>query len=188
MWMSQRDALEVVHRQRGERVVITTMTASGIWPQFSDSPLDFTYVPSAMGHGPSLGLGLAMAQPNRGVIVLNGDGCALMSLGNLVTIAQYPANLYVIVLDNGQYEVTGGQPHAGGRKVDYAAIARGAGIRRTYTFDTLAAWQAGAGEALSGPGPVLIHLKIEALPGGKMPKAPYPMAEQIRRLQQALGV
>src|SRR5207247_1745593 len=129
---------EVVHRRRGERIVLTTMSAGGIWPQLSDSPLDFAYIPSAMGHGPSLGLGLALAQPQRGVIVLNGDGCALMSLGNLVTLAHQPANLFVIVLDNGHYEVTGGQPHAGAGHVDYAAIARGAGIQRTYSFDTLA--------------------------------------------------
>ena len=107
MLMSQRQALEVVLRHRGDRIVVTTMSAAGIWPQLSDSPLDFAYIPSAMGHGPSLGLGLALAQPTRGVIVLNGDGCALMSLGNLVTLAQYRANMYVIILDNGQYEVTG---------------------------------------------------------------------------------
>ena len=188
MRMSQRQALEVVHRHRGARIVVTTMSAAGLWPQLADSPLDFAYIPSAMGHGPSLGLGLALAQPERGVIVLNGDGCALMSLGNLVTMAHHPANLFVIVLDNGHYEVTGGQPHAGAGHVDYAAIARGAGIQRTYAFDTLAAWQAGAGEALSGPGPVVIHLKVEALMGQKTPKPLRPLAEQIRRLQAALGV
>ena len=188
MVMTQRQALEVVQRHRGERIVISTMSAAGIWPQLSDSPLDFAYVPSAMGHGPSLGLGLALAQSKRGVLVLNGDGCALMSLGNLVTMANQPANLFVIVLDNGHYEVTGGQLHAGAEHVDYAAIARGAGIKRTYSFDTLAAWEAAAGEALTGPGPVFIHLKVEALMGQKTPKAPYPMLEQIRRLQAALGV
>jgi thiamine pyrophosphate-dependent acetolactate synthase large subunit-like protein len=141
-----------------------------------------------MGHGPSLGLGLALAQPERGVIVLNGDGCTLMSLGNLVTLAHQPANMFVVILDNGHYEVTGGQPHAGGGGVDYATIARGAGIGRVYTFATLADWQAGAAEALAGLGPVVIHLKVEALHGQKTPKPPRPMAEQIRRLQQALGV
>ncbi len=188
MPMTQREALEVVRRHRDERIVVTTMSAAGLWPQLSDSPLDFAYIPSAMGHGPSLGLGLALAQPARGVIVLNGDGCALMSLGNLVTLAHQPANLHVIVLDNGHYEVTGGQPHAGTGHVDYAQIARGAGIARTYTFATLAAWQTGAGEALTGAGPVVIHLKVEALMGQKTPKPPRPMAEQIRRLQEALGV
>jgi thiamine pyrophosphate-dependent acetolactate synthase large subunit-like protein len=186
MLMTQRQALEIVLTQRGERIVVSTMSATGIWPQLSQSPLDFAYIPSAMGHGPSLAHGLALAHPERGVIVLNGDGCTLMSLGNLVTLAAYPADVYVVILDNGHYEVTGGQPHAGAGHVDYAAIARGAGIRRTYTFADLAGWQAGAGEALSGTGPVVTHLRVEALVGQKTPKPPMPMAEQIRRLQAAL--
>lgn len=188
MLMTQRQAMEVVLAHRGERIVVTTMSSAGIWPQLSQSPLDFHYIPSAMGHAPSLGLGLALAQPERGVIVLNGDGCQLMSLGNLVTLANYSGKLYLIVLDNGHYEVTGGQPHAGAGHVDYAMIARGAGIKRTYTFSTLAEWSAAASEALSDAGPVVIHLKVEALPGQKTPKPPTPMAEQITRLQQALGV
>ncbi len=188
MMMTQRQALEVVLPYRGARIVVSTMSSAGLWPGLSDTPLDFVYIPSAMGHGPSLGLGLALAQPQRGVIVLNGDGCTLMSLGNLVTLAHHPANLHLLILDNGHYEVTGGQLHAGAGHVDYAAIARGAGIKRVYSCATLTDWQAGAAEALAGPGPVVIHLKVEALPGQKTPKPPRPMAEQIRRLQQALGV
>ena len=188
MVMTQRQALEVVLPHRGDRIVVSTMSSAGIWPLLSESPLDFAYIPSAMGHAPSLGLGLALAQPERGVIVLNGDGCALMSLGNLVTLAHHPANIHVVILDNGHYEVTGGQPHAGAGHVDFATIARGAGTKRVYSFATLADWEAGAAEALPGPGPVVIQLKVEALSGQKTPKPPRPLAEQIRRLQEALGV
>src|SRR5262245_42475991 len=106
MLMTQRQALEAILPHRCDKIVVTTMSSAGIWPELSDSPLDFAYIPSAMGHGPSLGLGLALAQPGRGVIVINGDGCMLMSLGNLVTLAQQRANVYLIVLDNGIYEVT----------------------------------------------------------------------------------
>jgi thiamine pyrophosphate-dependent acetolactate synthase large subunit-like protein len=187
MLMTQRQALEVVASQRGDKIVITTMSSVGIWPSISDTPLDFAYLPSAMGHAPSLALGLALAQPKRGVIVLNGDGCTLMSLGNLVTLAQYPSDVYLIVLDNGLYEVTGGQPPAGAGRTDFAALARGAGIERVYTFETLEAWQSGAGEALNGAGPVVIWLKVEARLGQKTPKGPRPMAEQISRLRQALS-
>ena len=188
MVMTQRQALEVVLAQRGQRIVVTTMSSAGLWPQLSSSPLDFAYIPSAMGHAPSLGHGLALACPERGVIVLNGDGCALMSLGNLVTLAAHPANVYLVILDNGHYEVTGGQPHAGAGHVDFAAIARGAGIARVYAFADLVSWQAGAAEALAGAGPVVVHLKVEALKGQKTPKPPHPMAEQIRRLRAALAV
>jgi thiamine pyrophosphate-dependent acetolactate synthase large subunit-like protein len=188
MTLSAREALEVLARHRGGRVVITTMTATGIWPGLSDTPLDFAYIPSSMGQAPALGLGLALAHPERGVIVVNGDGSMLMNLGSLVTLASHPADVCLLVLDNGLYEVTGGQPVAGAGGTDYAALARGAGIRRVYTFSDAAAWSAGAQEALSGPGPVVIWLKIEGRLGQKTPKPPRPMAEQITRLRQALGV
>src|SRR5438876_4160569 len=109
MLMTQRQALEIMAPHRDDKVVVTTMSSAGIWPQLSDSPLDFAYIPSAMGHAPGLGLGLALAQKKHGVIVVNGDGCMLMNLGSLVTLAQNPADIYMLILDNGLYEVTGGQ-------------------------------------------------------------------------------
>jgi thiamine pyrophosphate-dependent acetolactate synthase large subunit-like protein len=185
--MTAREALEVVAQHRGERIVVTTMTAVSVWPELSDTPLDFAYLPSAMGQAPALGLGLALAQPGRGVIVLNGDGSMLMNLGALVTVANHPANLYLVILDNGLYEVTGGQPTAGTGHVDFAGMARAAGIARTYTFPDLTAWRAGAEEALRGPGPVVVALSTEGRLGQKTPKAPRPMSEQIQRLGQALA-
>ncbi len=185
--MTQRQALEVLARHRGQRIVITTMSAGGIWPELSNVPLDFAFLPSSMGQGPSLGLGLALAQPQRGVVVVNGDGCMLMNLGSLVTLANHPANIYLLIMDNGLYEVTGGQRHAGTGHTDFATLARGAGINRVYAFDSLPAWQAGAAEALSGSGPVVVWLKVEGRLGQKTPKPPRPMAEQIQRLQAALG-
>jgi sulfopyruvate decarboxylase subunit beta len=186
MRMTQRQALEVLARHRGDRIVVTTMSGTGIWPQLSDGPLDFNYLPSAMGHAPALGLGLALAQPQHGAIVVNGDGCMLMSLGSLVTIANQPANVFLIVMDNGLYEVTGGQVHAGSGHIDYTLMARAAGISQVYFFGTLADWQQGAAEALAGPGPVLIWLQVEGRLGQKTPKQTRTMAEQIARLQGAL--
>ncbi len=122
--MTQRQALEVLLSHRGERIVVTTMSSAGLWPQLSDSPLDFAYIPSAMGHAPALGLGLALAQPGRGVIVVNGDGCMLMSLGSLVTLADQRAHVFLIILENGLYEVTGGQAYAGAGQLDFALLAR----------------------------------------------------------------
>jgi thiamine pyrophosphate-dependent acetolactate synthase large subunit-like protein len=185
--MTQREALEVLARHRGTRVVITTMTAVGIWPQLSDTPLDFAYLPSAMGHGPGLALGLALARPGRGVVLVTGDGSMLMNLGSLVTLAEHSADVFVLILDNGLYEVTGGQETAGTGRADFAGLARASGIRRVYTFATLADWQSGAAEALAGPGPVAVWLKVEGRRGQKTPKPPRPMAEQVTRLRRALG-
>src|SRR5262245_12823269 len=184
--MSQRDALEVLAKHRGQNVVVTTMTAVGIWPELSNTPLDFAYMPSAMGHGPGLALGLALAQKRHGVIVVNGDGSMLMNLGSLVTLADHPANVYVVIMDNQMYEVTGGQPTAGAGRVDFAGLARSAGIQRVYHFDILGQWQAGAAEALSGPGPVMIWLGITGRLGQRTPQPPRPMAEQLLRLWEAL--
>jgi sulfopyruvate decarboxylase subunit beta len=184
--MTHRESLEVVARHRRDSIVLTTMGSVGIFPTLSDSPLDFHYIPSAMGQGPPLGLGMALAKPERGVIVLNGDGCMLMNLGCLVTLASYPAKLYLVIIDNGLYEVTGGQPHVGAGRVDFAGLAKAAGIPRVYTFDTLDAWNAVAAEALSGAGAVAIWLKVQGKYGEKTPTAPRPMSEQIRRLQEAI--
>jgi len=186
--MTHRDALEVVAQHRGQRIVLTTMGSVGVWPALSDSPLDFHYIPSSMGQGPPIGLGLALAHPEHGVIVLNGDGCTLMNLGCLVTIASYPANLFLIIIDNSLYEVTGGQPRVGAGQTDFTGLARAAGIQRVYKFETLDAWKKDGAEALAGPGPVVIWLKVEGKLGQKTPTAPHPMREQIQRLQQALGV
>ncbi len=186
--MTARQALEVLAQHRGQRIVITTMTAVAEWPKLSDTPLDFAFLPSAMSQGPGLGLGLALAQPGRGVIVINGDGSMLMNLGSLVTLASHPADVFLLVLDNGLYEVTGGQVVAGAGRTDFALLARGAGLQRVYTFASLADWQAGAQEALTGPGPVFIWLPIEGRLGQVTPKPPRPMREQIARLRQALGV
>jgi sulfopyruvate decarboxylase subunit beta len=185
--MTLREALEIVAGQRGQRIVVATMSSAGVWPSLSDTPLDFIYIPSAMGQAPPLGLGLALAQPERGVVVLNGDGCTLMNLGCLVTLAHHPANVYLLIIDNGLYEVTGGQPMAGVGRVDFAALARAAGIERVYRYDNADAWRSGAAEALAGQGPVVVHLKVEGRIGQKTPKAPRPMAEQLERLRNALG-
>jgi thiamine pyrophosphate-dependent acetolactate synthase large subunit-like protein len=188
MTMDQQSALEIIAAERGSRIVIPTMGAVGYWKKMSDSPLDFTYMPSSMGQGPALGLGLALAHPERGAIVLCGDGSLLMNLGCLVTIAQHPANLWLILLDNAQYEVTGGQPVAGAGRTDFASLARGAGIARVYAFDEIQEWRAKAAEVFSGTGPVFVWLKVTPLAGQKTPAPPHPMPDQIVRLREALSV
>src|SRR5476651_2389085 len=118
--MTQREALEPVALVRGQQVVVTTMGSSGLWPSISDTPLDFAYIPSSMGQGIALSLGVALAQSRHGVIAVMGDGSLLMNLGAIVTVANHPANLFVILIDNGLYEVTGGQRTAGSGSVDFA--------------------------------------------------------------------
>ncbi|MGE3808551.1 MAG: thiamine pyrophosphate-dependent enzyme [Gemmataceae bacterium] len=188
MTMKLDEVLEVLAEHRGDRVVVTTMSAAGAWRNYSNGPLDFFYLPSSMGQAPALGLGLALAQPGRGVIVVNGEGSMLMNLGSLVTLAHHPAALYLVIIDNGLYEVTGGQPTAGGGHADYAGLARAAGIQRCYAIETASDWKKQAGEVLSGPGPVACWLKVEGRIGQATPKPVRPMTEQIANLQRALQV
>ena len=185
-------ALEVLARLRREEIVVTTMGAAREWPRLSSHPLDLHYIPSAMGQAPALGLGLALAQPQREVIVLNGDGCLLINLGCLVTIAASGAkNLALFVLDNGIYEVTGGQrtaaatvPHA---KVDFAGLARAAGFASVWEFGDLTEWQRAAPEVLSQPGPRFLSLAVEPVGTDYQLVSPGPMAARLARFQQALA-
>jgi sulfopyruvate decarboxylase subunit beta len=187
MSMTLDAALAVVAQHRASHIVVPTMASVPVWFGLSNQALDFTYMPSAMGHGPALGLGLALAQPEHGVIVLNGDGSMLMNLGSLVTLAQNPAPIYLIIVDNGMYEITGGQSVAGSGRTDFAGLARAAGIPRVYEFTEEAGWKGQAAEALNGPGPVVVVLHVEGRRGQKTPSIPMPMKDQIVRLRSALG-
>src|SRR5262245_13673016 len=184
--MTHREALEVLAAHRGDRVVVTTMGSIGLWPALSDTPLDFAYIPSSMGQGVALGLGLAVAT-GRGVVAVTGDGSLLMNLGCLVTVANHPAPLTVLLIDNGLYEVTGGQDVAGAGKTDYAGLARAAGIGRAYGFTEVDAWRAAAPEVLAGPGPAFVWLKVDGERGHKTPSPRRPMGEQVARLRAALA-
>ena len=132
-------------------------------------------------------MGLALAQPERRVIVCNGDGSMLMNLGSLVSIAGAGAtNLVVLVFDNGVYEVTGSQPMPGARRVDFAAIARGAGFSIVFEFSDLEEWTAENREVLAAAGPVFVTLRVQAVFGEAGPKSPGPAGERAKRFMEAL--
>jgi phosphonopyruvate decarboxylase len=127
MSILMHEAVAVLRDARGPRdIVVPSMGSAREWMALGPlHDLDFVYVPSAMGHATSVGLGLALAQPDRRVIVLSGDGSLLMNLGTLVTIsAQSPKNLVLVVFVNGVYEVTGAQATPGSGTVDYVAMAK----------------------------------------------------------------
>jgi thiamine pyrophosphate-dependent acetolactate synthase large subunit-like protein len=185
--MTHREALEVLAARRGQHIVLTTHGSIDLWMSLSDTPLDFSYVPVTMGQAPVFGLGLALAQGRHGVVVVTGDGSVLMNLGCLVTLANYPAELFLIIMDNGVYEVTGGQLTAGAGRTDFGGLAQAAGIRRVYRSQTVEEWRDSAPEALSGPGPVVVWLKVAARQGVRAPTTARAMQEQIGRLRQLLG-
>jgi thiamine pyrophosphate-dependent acetolactate synthase large subunit-like protein len=184
--MTHREALEVLALHRRDRIVIATHGCIDLWLSLSDTPRDFAYVPTSMGQAPALGLGLALAQDRLGVIVVTGEGSVLMNLGCLVTLANHPADLFLVIIDNGVYEVTGGQPVPGSGRTDFAGLARAAGIRRVYASQTAPEWRDQAAEALTGEGPVVVWLKVAARPKQRAPRTARPMAEQLARLRHVL--
>jgi len=188
------EALRVLQVHSQESVVISTMGAAREWARLEPSPLDFVYVPSSMGQAPSLGLGVALAQPDRPVIVCNGDGCMLMNLGSLVTItAAAPQNMVLVVIENGVYEVTGGQATAAaasrrqdGTPLRFASMARACGFKTVLEFSSLDDWTARCAEAITQPGPVFICLHVEPAEGDVAPRSPGPAGERVKRFMEAL--
>lgn len=186
--MTLAGALQVLVDVRNDKVVVTTMSAAREWMRLSNHPLDFHYVPSTMGGAFALGLGIAVAQPTRDVLVLNGDGCVLMNLGSLVTVAvSKRQNFTGIVIDNGNFETTGGQKLATTNSpIQLADIARAARFASVSEFDNLPAWKCGVAAALAQPGPRCIILKV-ATEGDCTLKAPGPMPDRIAAFRVALN-
>ena len=153
---------------RLDEVVVTSMGVTRPWGRISEHDLDFASADSAMGHTADLALGIALAQPQRKVICLNGDGSMLMNLGTLVTIAEAgPKNLVLFVLENGTYEITGNQPIPGAGQVDFPGMARAAGFPRVYSFNRDVGYEVTLPEILSVEGPVFVGVGME--PGTEGP-------------------
>ena len=185
--MAYLAALAALGRRRRDEVVVTTMTSSRVWGHVSARPeLDLSFG-GCMGKASSLGLGLALGRPERGVWVLDGDGSLMMNLGTLVTIAQQaPPNLLHVVLENGVYEVTGGQPVPGAGRTDLAAMARAAGYPATARFDALVDLEARLDAVLAAPGPALIALVVA--PAGPLPHVPARSTRRaLAELRALLG-
>ena len=191
--MTLPDALDVIHRNRRDAVVITTMGSARDWQQFEPHPKDLVYMPSSMGQGPPLGLGIALARPDQRVIVVNGDGCLLMNLGCLVTItAQAPKNFTLIIIDNGVYEVTGNQATIGSaakrasqQSVDYGDLARAAGFEEVYEFDDVESWRYEQ-EIMHEEGPICIVLKTANRTEDVGARSPGPAPQRAQALREAL--
>ena len=139
--ISVRESLTVLARARQDRdLILTSMGSSRVWPLIENHRLDFHFNPSTMGGAIPLAVGVALAQPQRSVIVLSGDGSLLMSLGALVTVVSAGCtNLSIILMDNGIYDVTGGQKTAAGdTNVRFAELARSIGFETVAAYDNTA--------------------------------------------------
>lgn len=184
--INNTDAVRLLDRKRKNNIIVPTMNAGntrfGLPSVTTNEKLDLP-LSGAMGKASSLGLGIALAQPGRKVLILDGDGSLLMNLGTLVTIAnKAPKNVYHFVFDNGAYCVTGGQPVPGAGKDDWAGMAKAAGFAATFSFDNIEDLTTGIDQVLSTTGPVFVHLKVAP----EIENTPVQFRQRPRRsVQQA---
>jgi thiamine pyrophosphate-dependent acetolactate synthase large subunit-like protein len=150
-----------------------------------DRPENF-YTWGSMGLASSMGLGLAIARPDLRVFVLDGDGSLLMNLGSLATIGwTRPANLVLIVWDNGEYGTTGGQDTATRHGADLEAAARAMGLSATATVRNAGEFDAAIARARTAPGPWTIVAKVDESAPAVKPPLDYVMIRT--RFMAAIG-
>jgi phosphonopyruvate decarboxylase len=153
------DALRAIAAARGDAVVVPTMTTAPAWRTIAPGDLSVTCV-GFMGGASSLGLGIALARPDRRVVVLDGDGSLLMQLGSLATVAgAAPRNLVHFLFKNGVYHTSGAQGIPGGLSVDFVMMAKGAGYRTATAINDLEDLQRRLPGLLAAEGPVFVELR-----------------------------
>jgi thiamine pyrophosphate-dependent acetolactate synthase large subunit-like protein len=123
------------------------------------------YMLGSMGLAVPIAFGVALAQPQRRVFALEGDGSLLMQLGALGTIAMYaPKNLAIVIFDNGVYQITGSQPTLTSYSTDLVAMAKGAGLPQSAWAADEAHYDELIDVALEGEGPWFIGARTDKQP------------------------
>ena len=190
------DAVKLLDSKRSDAVIIATMNANnvsfGLPSLTTNEKLDLP-ISGAMSKASDVALGMALAQPGRKVLCLDGDGSLLMNLGAMVTIAnKAPKNLVHILFNNKVYAVTGGQPIPGSENTDWEGLANSAGYTKVFTFDNLEDMTNGIDEALAVEGPVFVHLlvkpEIENTAVQFRKRASRTVQIAIKELPEVLGV
>ena len=141
------------------------------------------YMLGSMGLACPIALGVALAQPERGVIALEGDGSILMALGCLTTIGMVkPRNLTIVIMDNGIYQITGKQKAATAVTADVVAIARGAGIADSHWVRDAAHFETLMSRRFDEGGPLLLAAKIDDQGGtAQTPRDPALIRQRFMR-------
>jgi thiamine pyrophosphate-dependent acetolactate synthase large subunit-like protein len=161
--LDRRVAMRTLLEYRGELLLVTGL-GSTTWDAAAvgDDDRNF-YLWGAMGAAAMVGLGLAIARPDRRVLVVTGDGEMLMGLGALATIGvQRPPNLAVAVFDNGHYGETGMQASHTAETVELVAVARACGFRETFDISDRTGLQDFAARVHNAPATVFARIAIRA--------------------------
>jgi sulfopyruvate decarboxylase subunit beta len=162
--MRRLDALNAIYPRLEDAIVVTIMGAVAAELQSIGHRPNFFYLQHAMGLASSMGLGIALAKPERQVVVFDGDGSILMNLGGFTTLARYrPRNLVHVVFDNESLLSVGGFPTATSTGSDLAGIAAAAGVPRTSTVRDLEAFTNEFDAAMRARELSTIVAKVEAV-------------------------
>src|SRR5690349_1451077 len=166
--LARRDAVIALLKERKDLLVVTGLGSPTYDVHAAGDRDDNYYLWGAMGGAALVGLGLALAQPTRRVLVVTGDGEQLMGLGGFATIAAAkPRNLSIAVVDNQHYGETGMQSSHTGRRIDLAAVAAAAGFATGVTLrslDEIARVALSLNEEAAGPRLFVIKVAAESPP------------------------
>jgi phosphonopyruvate decarboxylase len=187
MALKPEEVLRAIAEARGNAICVPTMTTAPAWRTITGDALSVSCV-GFMGGASSLGLGLALARPERRVIVFDGDGSLLMQLGSLATVAgARPRNFTHLLFKNGVYHTSGAQEIPGGLAVDFVLMARAAGYRDAYAVTDAAEFRRRLPAMLTAEGPILIELHTSLADQTPM-TAPRgaPLHDQLETLRTAL--
>lgn len=162
--MNRIDCIEAIYDDLTECAVVTIMGAVAVELYSLGHRANFFYLEHAMGLASSMGLGIALAQPDKKVVVIDGDGSVLMNLGGLTTMARYaPPNLTHIVFDNESLLSVGGFPTATSTGSDLAAIALASGVQDAQMVRELDEFADAARKAIAADHLVCVVAKVEAV-------------------------
>jgi phosphonopyruvate decarboxylase len=168
MTMKRDACLKLLARYIPDDIVVSTYTSAFDWMAIRPHPLNYLAV-GAMGLASSHGLGIALAEPQRRVAVIDGDGSLLMNLGTLATVAGAGArNFFHFLSANGTYEANGGHPLPAAERLDFAGLARAAGYRAVFDVFNLEQFETELPAILAAAGPVFVVMHIE--PGEDYPQ------------------
>jgi phosphonopyruvate decarboxylase len=187
MAMKPEDILRLIAEQRGTAVCVPTMTTAPAWRTIAADDLSVACV-GFMGGASSLGLGIALARPDRRVIVFDGDGSLLMQLGSLATVAGAgPRNFIHLLFKNGVYHTSGAQIIPGGLTVDFVMMAKAAGYRHASAIRDIEEFKRRLPELLKTEGPAFVELHTglaEQTPMTARGGVPFP--QQVDELRAKL--
>jgi len=181
MTLHRREVVKTLLSKRGELLVVAGL-GSTAWDitAAGDAPLNFPLW-GAMGQAAMIGLGLALAQPRRRVLVITGDGEMLMGIGSLATIGvQQPPNLTLVVIDNERYGETGMQETHTAHGVDLAGVARACGFKYSKTTSSLKTLRSIIHEG-AGPNFAVVKVVAEKLPLVLPPLDGVALKDRFRR-------